>query len=67
MLKHFELLRQIKGERTAVMEMRKHFGWYTKGVRGAAELRRQVNTALSADQMISYINDAAGLTAGVQR
>ena len=67
MLRHFELLRQIKGERTAVMEMRKHFGWYTKGVRGAAELRRQVNTALSADQMISYINDAAGLTAGVQR
>ena len=67
MLKHFELLRQIKGERTAVMEMRKHFGWYTKGVRGAAELRRQVNTALSADQMISYINDAAGLTAGVHR
>ena len=67
MLKHFELLRQIKGERTAVMEMRKHFGWYTKGVRGAAELRRQVNTALSDDQMISYINDAAGLTAGVHR
>ena len=67
MLKHFKLLQQLKGERTAVMEMRKHFGWYTKGVRGAAELRRQVNTAQSADQMISFINDAAGLTTGVQR
>ena len=67
MLKHFKLLRQLKGERTAVMEMRKHFGWYTKGVRGAAELRRQVNTALSAEQMINYINDASVLTAGVQR
>ena len=63
MLKHFELLRRIKGERTAVMEMRKHFGWYTKGVRGAAELRRQVNTAADADQMINYINEAALLTA----
>ena len=67
MLRHFEMLRQIKGERTAVMEMRKHFGWYTKGVRGAAELRRQVNTASDAVQMINYINEAAGLTAGVHR
>ena len=61
MLRHFELLQQIKGERTAVMEMRKHFGWYTKGVRGAAELRRQVNTASDADAMICYINAAAAL------
>ena len=61
MLDHFELLKQIKGERTAVMEMRKHFGWYTKGVRGAAELRRQVNTAQSADELIRYINAAAAL------
>ena len=64
MLRHFQLLRQIKGDRTAVMEMRKHFGWYTKGVRGAAELRRQVNTAADAVQMIQFINDAALLTAG---
>ncbi len=64
MLRHFELLRRIKGDRTAVMEMRKHFGWYTKGVRGAAELRRHVNTASDAVQMMQFINDAADLTAG---
>ena len=62
MLKHFGLLREIKGERTAVMEMRKHFGWYTKGVRGAAELRRQVNTAADAEEIMKYINAAADLT-----
>ena len=56
MLKHFELLRGLKGDYTALMEMRKHFGWYTKGIRGAAELRRQVNTAQSADELIEYIN-----------
>ena len=61
MLQHFELLKQLKGDRTALMEMRKHFGWYTKGVRGAAELRRQVNTAQSADELINYITMAAGL------
>ena len=58
---HFELLCALKGERTAVMEMRKHFGWYTKGVRGAAELRKQVNTAADADELIQYINAAADL------
>ncbi|MBQ2311013.1 MAG: tRNA dihydrouridine synthase DusB [Firmicutes bacterium] len=63
MLRHFQLLRQIKGDRTAVMEMRKHFGWYTKGVRGAAELRRQVNTASDAVEMMRFINDAALLDA----
>ena len=61
MLRHFGLLKELKGDRTALMEMRKHFGWYTKGVRGAAELRRQVNTAQSADELIRYINMSAGL------
>ena len=56
MRRHFELLRELKGDYTALMEMRKHFGWYTKGIRGAAELRRQVNTAQSADELIEYIN-----------
>ena len=62
MRRHFELLAELKGDRTALMEMRKHFGWYTKGVRGAAELRRQVNTAQSADELIEYINAAAELS-----
>ena len=62
MRRHFELLAELKGDRTALMEMRKHFGWYTKGVRKAAELRRQVNTAQSADELIEYINAAAELS-----
>ena len=61
MQRHFQLLTDLKGERTALMEMRKHFGWYTKGVRGAAELRRQVNTAQSVDELTSYIKAAASL------
>ena len=58
---HFELLVRFKGQHTAVLEMRKHFGWYTKGVRGAAELRRMVNTALTLEEIIQYINAAADL------
>ena len=51
MLRHFEGLMETKGEYSAVREMRKHVAWYTKGIRGAAELRRTVNTIGSAAQM----------------
>ena len=34
-----------KGERSAVLEMRKFFGWYIAGRRGADQLRTQLNLA----------------------
>ena len=44
MLRHLEDLAELKGERVAVNEMRKHVGWYLKGVHGSAAIRRKVNT-----------------------
>ncbi|EOC99778.1 tRNA dihydrouridine synthase DusB [Caldisalinibacter kiritimatiensis] len=43
-LKHLELLIQLKGERVAVKEMRKHIGWYTKGMKNSSDMRRKINT-----------------------
>lgn len=43
-LRHARMLAEWKGEATAVTEMRKHFAWYLKGMRGAAAVRRQLNT-----------------------
>jgi tRNA-dihydrouridine synthase B len=48
-LKHFDLLLTEKGEYAAVREMRKHAGWYLKGIPGSAVLRRQLNTIVKAD------------------
>lgn len=42
-LRHARLLSDWQGERHAVLEMRKHFAWYLKGMHGAAELRRRIN------------------------
>jgi tRNA-dihydrouridine synthase B len=50
-LKHFDLLLEEKGEYAAVREMRKHAGWYLKGIPGSAGLRRQLNTIVRADVM----------------
>ena len=51
MLLHFARMMEDKGEKRAVLEMRKHFGWYTKGRPGSTALRRKVNTVTTADEL----------------
>lgn len=41
-LAHFDLLVQLKGEKTACREFRKQICWYTKGMPGGAALRGRV-------------------------
>ena len=43
MVRHLQDLADLKGEYAAVREMRKHVGWYLKGVHGAAAFRGKVN------------------------
>lgn len=45
MKRHFEKLIEFKGENVAVREMRAHAAWYTKGLKGGAELRKNFNSA----------------------
>ncbi|MDR2771049.1 MAG: tRNA dihydrouridine synthase DusB [Clostridiales Family XIII bacterium] len=47
-LRHLDLLIAEKGERVAVLEMRKHAAWYLKGIRGSAGLRGKLNAATAA-------------------
>ncbi len=42
---HYQRLLAWKPEHIAVREMRKHIGWYLKGLRGAAQIRMEVNRA----------------------
>ncbi len=45
MVRHLEMLCEFKGEHIGVKEFRKFVVWYTKGMRGAAHIRRAVNDA----------------------
>ena len=56
MLIHFQRLLAEKGEYAAVREMRKHVGWYLKGVHGSATIRRKVNSITNAEELIDEIN-----------
>ena len=40
LLRQVRLMIEYKGERTALLESRKHASWYIKGMRGAASMRR---------------------------
>ncbi len=40
-----------KGERSALLEMRKHFAWYTAGRRNSAQVRTKVNLAQSFSEV----------------
>lgn len=50
-------LLEEKGEYAAVREMRKHVGWYLKGVYGSAEIRRQVNEIQEAKQLMELLEN----------
>ena len=52
---HLLLLIKLKGERTGVCEGRKHMSWYTKGMHGSASLRKKMNFAASAAEMINIL------------
>lgn len=45
MKRHFAKLIEFKGENVAVREMRAHAAWYTKGLKGGAEIRKSFNCA----------------------
>ncbi|HVI42591.1 MAG TPA: tRNA dihydrouridine synthase DusB [Anaerovoracaceae bacterium] len=55
-IKHFDLLLEEKGEYAAVREMRKHAGWYLKGIPGSAGLRRQLNSIVKAEILKELIS-----------
>ena len=54
-LRHARLTAEDKGEHIAVCEMRKHAGWYFKGLSGAARLRARVNTLTTLAALTSEI------------
>ena len=55
-LSHLEDMVAFKGERWALIEMRKHFAWYLKGTKGAAATRAQINTTESLETLKAILH-----------
>ena len=55
MIRHLEMLCELKGERTGVREFRKYIMRYTKGMRGSSAVRRMANEAADLREMKEVI------------
>lgn len=59
-LRHAALLREIKGEYTAVREMRKHLAWYTAGMPHSARFRGMINSMETMDALLDGVEEIFG-------
>ena len=50
-LRHAEMMVELKGEYIAIREMRKHVAWYTTGLPHAARLRGRINEMETLEQL----------------
>lgn len=50
-LRHARMELEVKGEYTAVREMRKHISWYTAGYPNSAALRRDINAMETFEEL----------------
>ncbi len=53
--RHLRMMVDWKGAHAAVPEMRKHIGWYIKGLPGAASIRAAVNHMQSMEDMLDCL------------
>lgn len=50
-IRHMGMLLEIRPEKVVIGEIRKHIGWYTKGIQGSAEIRNQINQTQSSAEV----------------
>ncbi len=52
---HLDRLIDLKNEKIAVREMRKHAAWYLKGVRGNAKVRNAINECNTRNDLVNLL------------
>ncbi len=63
LLRHIAALKEREGEKLSLLKARKHAAWYTKGIRGAAAFRRDMNGMETLDDLkriAARVVEAAG-------
>jgi tRNA-dihydrouridine synthase B len=56
-IRHIKMVIEYKGEETAVKEMRKHIGWYLKGLRNSSEVKAKINEENKSENVIYLLED----------
>lgn len=56
-LNHIEMEVNLKTEKIAIKEMRKHIAWYVKGLKDSSKIRDKVNTIETKKEMQDCITE----------
>lgn len=64
-MRHLDMMIELFGERSAVLQMRKHAAWYVRGVPGAAQARVRINAAKTRAEMAEALRSC--LPAGTRQ
>lgn len=59
-LRHADMQREVKGEYTAVREMRKHLAWYTSGMPHSARFRGMINSIETFAELRAGVEEIFG-------
>lgn len=54
---HYKKSIQYKGEDKSLREMRKHVGWYLKGIYGSAKVRDDINKLMEIEEVFRYLDE----------
>lgn len=57
-MRHFEEVLRLKGDRAAVLDLRKHFAYYSKGLRHGGAVREKLNRATTPGAVREIIEEA---------
>ena len=55
-IRHLKMVMEVKGEYSAVVEMRKHLGWYLKGMKGSARVREEIYKLKTFEDVTKRLN-----------
>jgi len=55
---HFDAMIERYGERSGLLQMRKHLGWYVKGIHDASSMRERINKATDPDAVRALLAEA---------
>jgi len=58
--RHLINMTELKGERMAILEARKHLSWYSKGITGSAAIRREANSVVTLKQALAVADKLFG-------
>ena len=56
-VKHYNLLLELKGEHLAMLEMRSHVAWYLKGMPGSSKIKDECNHHTNFDEVLAILRD----------